>query len=266
MPQVTVNGAALHYEDEGEGTPLVFVHGVWMSGRFFEAQRRSFRDLHRVIVPDFRAHGRSEHVHTGHTVPQYARDLKALLEAVGAHEPVLVCWSMGALVAWDLVEQFGTAGIGGLVVVDQSPSDYRWPDWPEGFLDLDALRHVLEAVQTDQEAMARDLAGLMFAEPPSGPDAAWMAEEIARPPASVASAILFDQTMRDYRAMLGEVDVPSIVFNGRHDKLVPIAAAEHVAGATGSELVVFEQSGHCPFLEEAERFDEELTRFLATVA
>jgi non-heme chloroperoxidase len=33
MPRTTVNGAELHYEDEGEGRPVLFIHGVWMSGR-----------------------------------------------------------------------------------------------------------------------------------------------------------------------------------------------------------------------------------------
>ena len=42
MPEITVNGVELHYVDEGQGTPVVFVHGVWMSSRFFEKQRAFF--------------------------------------------------------------------------------------------------------------------------------------------------------------------------------------------------------------------------------
>ena len=85
-------------------------------------------------------------------------------------------------------------------------------------------------VQADQAATARDLVGLMLAQtPPEDDEAAWMVEEISRPPASVASAILFDQTVRDYREVLPKVDVPSLVVNGRHDKLIPVSAAEFVA-------------------------------------
>jgi pimeloyl-ACP methyl ester carboxylesterase len=264
MPQRTVNGAVLSYEDEGTGTPVVFLHGVWMSGRFFERQRPFFRERCRAIFPDFRAHGRSEHVHEGHTVAQYARDIRELLDALDADGAILVGWSMGSLVIWELASQLGLDGIRGVVVVDQSPSDFRWPDWPDGFLDLLTLQHVMEAVQTDQAAMARDLVGLMFERPPADADAAWMAEEIARPPASVASAILFDQTLRDYRSSLGAVDVPSLVVTGRHDKLVPLAAAELVAASMPrSELVVLDESGHCPFLEETERFNELVARFVS---
>jgi non-heme chloroperoxidase len=150
VPRGTVNGVKLHYEDEGEGTPVVFVHGVWMSGHFFEPQRPFFRERHRSIVLDLRAHGASEHVHHGHTLPQYAGDLAAFLEALGLDGAVLVGWSMGALVVWDLIDQLGTGGIRGFVVVDQTTSDYKWPDWPHGMLDLDGLRHVMESVQTDR--------------------------------------------------------------------------------------------------------------------
>lgn len=262
-----MNGATLHYEDEGEGSPIVFLHGVWMSGRFFERQLRFFRDRCRTIVPDFRAHGRSEHVHEGHTVAQYARDLEALLDEVEAEGAILVGWSMGSLVIWELASQLGLNGIRGVIVVDQSPSDFRWPDWPDGFLDLPTLQHVMEAVQTDQAAMTRDLVGLMFHEPPAESDAAWMVEEISRPPASVASAILFDQTVRDYRGSLAAVDVPSLVITGRHDKLVPIAAAELVASSMPrAELIVFEESGHCPFLDEADRFNDTVAGFVDSLA
>jgi pimeloyl-ACP methyl ester carboxylesterase len=61
--------------------------------------------------------------------------------------------------------------------------------------------------------------------------------------------------------------VPSLVVSGRHDNLCPLAAAELVAASMpGAELAVFEQSGHCPFLDETERFNEVVERFVARVA
>ncbi|MCG2676934.1 hypothetical protein L6304_07210 [bacterium] len=44
-----------------------------MSGRFFKKQVPYFAQRYRVIVPDLRSHGRSAHVHFGHTVASYAR-------------------------------------------------------------------------------------------------------------------------------------------------------------------------------------------------
>jgi non-heme chloroperoxidase len=38
MSTVRVNGAELYYEDEGTGHPVVFVHGVWATSKFFLRQ------------------------------------------------------------------------------------------------------------------------------------------------------------------------------------------------------------------------------------
>jgi non-heme chloroperoxidase len=266
MPHLAVNGAGLHYEEAGTGAPVVFLHGVWMSGRFFEGQLERFGARYRTVVPDLRGHGGSEHVHSGHTVDAYARDLRALVEALGLDGAVLVGWSMGALVAWDYVRQFGTEGLRGLVVVDQTPSDYRWPDWPHGFLDFDGLRHVMAGVQGDREALVREFVPLMFREPPSEEDTAWMVEEIMRPPASVAAAIIFDQTLRDYRPVLPHVTVPALVVTGADEKLVPVEAERWtVEQMPDARLAVLERSGHCPFLEEPERFEEVVGEFVRSL-
>ena len=153
MATVRVNGVELYYEDVGSGDAVVFVHGVWMSSRCFAPQLEGLADRHRVLALDLRGHGRSEHATTGHTVAQYARDLRAFLEALELARPVVVGWSMGALVLWDYVRQFGADGLRGVVVVDQTPSDYKWPDWPHGVFDFEELCHVMAACQTDRSAV-----------------------------------------------------------------------------------------------------------------
>jgi non-heme chloroperoxidase len=174
---------------------------------------------------------------------------------------------MGALVVWDLIDQLGTGGIRGFVVVDQTTSDYKWPDWPHGMLDLDGLRHVMESVQTDRPGITKFLIDLMFNEPPAPEEEAWMREEIMRPPASVASAIIFDQTMRDYRPVLPKVDVPTLVVTGADEKLVSVAAEELIASEMpDARVVVFEESSHCPFLEETDRFNETVGEFVRSPA
>jgi hypothetical protein len=90
-----------------------------------------------------------------------------------------------------------------------------------------------------------------------------MREEIMRPPASVASAIIFDQTMRDYRPVLPKVDVPTLVVTGADEKLVSVAAEELIASEMpDARVVVFEESSHCPFLEETDRFNETVGEFV----
>jgi pimeloyl-ACP methyl ester carboxylesterase len=162
---------------------------------------------------------------------------------------------MGAMVIWEHARRPGVGAWRGAVVVDQSTSDYEWPDWKYGFLGFDGLRHAMTAVQEDREPFVDELVSLMVDSPSEG-TRAWMREEILRPPASVAGAILFDQTVQDFRDALPLVTVPALVVGGGRSKLIPVGASELVARGMDAELVVFEESSHCPFLEEADRFNQ----------
>jgi pimeloyl-ACP methyl ester carboxylesterase len=54
------NGAELYFEDEGEGTPVVFLPGVMTGVRFFAPQLAALSDDFRTVAFDYRSHGRSE--------------------------------------------------------------------------------------------------------------------------------------------------------------------------------------------------------------
>jgi len=89
-------------------------------------------------------------------------------------------------------------------------------------------------------------------------------DEISRVPPAIKSAILFDQSVRDYRDVLEHVDVPTLVCVGEDDTLVDPAGVEYVAERTPDATVErFARSSHCPFLEEPERFNQALSSFVA---
>lgn len=256
--EVTLNVA----DSQGSGPALVFIHGVMMSGRFFERQIEAFPDR-RVIVPDLRGHGASEKVLSGHTVANYARDLRALLEAMGVDDrPVLAGWSMGAMVVWEYLRQFGPDSARGVVVIDQPPSDFGWPDWEFGALPLDGLRDMVEAIQTDRRPLLEDFQRLMVHQ--AGDDQGWMVEEMERLPPAIASTILCNQTFQDYRPLLPGLDVPALVAFGADEKLTsPRAGAYIVEHMPRARLEVFAQSSHMPFWEEADLFNASVRAFLA---
>ena len=66
MPVITASdGVRVYYEVEGDGPPLLLIHGFgqggerWRGAGYVEA----LRDGHRVIVVDLRGHGRSDKPH-----------------------------------------------------------------------------------------------------------------------------------------------------------------------------------------------------------
>ncbi len=269
MAEITLsNGITLAYDDRGakDSPALVLIHGISMSRRYFHKQLEPLSARHRVIAVDLRGHGDSEKVQYGHTVPQYARDVDQFIEALGLARPVLLGWSMGALVAFEYIRQFGTGGIRALIDVDEAASDFKWDGWAHGFLDLPTLHSLMTAVQDDKDAFIKSLVPDMFHQAPAPEDLEWMISASGQLPIGPLSAILFDQTVQDYRDVLSTIDVPTLICWGEHDTLLPVSGApymhEHIPGA---RLELFDESGHCPFLEESDKFNREVGAFLAAL-
>ena len=173
---------------------------------------------------------------------------------------------MGSLVTWAYFKQYGNRDIKATVVVDQAACDLISENWKMGLCDFEALCHLMSAVQMDREMAVKDFISLMFKEKPSAEDERWMFDEMTRIPQSIASAILFDQTVQDYREVIPAVNVPTLVCFGGDEKLYPVTAGEYLCqNLPDARLVVFEKSGHCPFLEEPERFNRELDRFFRSL-
>ena len=66
---------------------------------------------------------------------------------------------------------------------------------------------------------------------------------------------------------LSEISVPTLVVAGRHDWITPpVQGAERIhAALPQSQLVVFEESGHFPYIEENEHFVKTVSDWLATL-
>ncbi len=257
----------IHYEEIGTGRPLLFIHGVWCSGRYFRKQLSELGKKYRVIAIDLRGHGESTHINDGHTMAVYAQDLCEFIEKKKLNDVVLSGWSMGCMVIWDYFKQFGNKNVSGTILIDQSPSDFKWPDWDCGVFDLQSLTNFMAEVQTDREKVFRNFISMLFSELPAEEDFEWMLQECMRIPATIASSVLFDQTMQDYRDSLYKVNVPTLVISGGIEgKLLPIESIKYVhENIRNSKFSIFENSNHCPFYEETERFNKEVELFVNSI-
>lgn len=69
----------------------------------------------------------------------------------------------------------------------------------------------------------------------------------------------------DIRPQLAALSVPAIVIQGRHDP-IPLESGEEISRLLRAPFVVFEHSGHVPYVEETERFVSVLDDFLPRTA
>ena len=259
------DGAAMAYDDAGSGRPLVLIHGVSMSRRFFERNVGPLSERFRVINVDLRGHGDSPASQGGHSVAQYARDVHEMLGALALDGAVLVGWSMGSMVAWDVIRQFGTERLGGHVVVSQGPSDLNRDDWELGAFSLDELFGILAGAQADYRGLMNEFVPEMFMDERPAEELEMLISETQRIGANAGTCILLDQSLQDYRDVVGGHTLPTLLVWGRDEKAMSVASGEWLSAHQPAKLVMFERSGHCPMWEEPHGFNQVVAEFVSAL-
>jgi len=106
MPHVEGAGVALHYEERGEGIPLLVIHAMGSDARAWEPGLDELATAGaRAIAYDRRGYGSSgaPQPYAATTVQEQAQDATALLEALDAMPALLVGDGFGALIALELL-------------------------------------------------------------------------------------------------------------------------------------------------------------------
>jgi pimeloyl-ACP methyl ester carboxylesterase len=101
------NGIDIHYVEEGQGVPLVLLHGGMVSTNpiwaptpvSYTAHMQALARRHRVIAPDTRGCGRTVHDGGIITYDQLAEDVLALVEALDLDRPLIAGFSDGGITA-----------------------------------------------------------------------------------------------------------------------------------------------------------------------
>ncbi len=102
MPEVSVGGRRLFYEEQGTGEPLVFLSGLGGDHRAFSVTTRHFSAGFRSLALDARDTGRSDRATGPYSTADLADDVAGWLGAVGIDSARVVGHSLGGLVAQEL--------------------------------------------------------------------------------------------------------------------------------------------------------------------
>jgi pimeloyl-ACP methyl ester carboxylesterase len=264
-----VLGRPVGYVDlgRGDGPPVVFIHGLsgrwqcWLENLAAVAEHR------RVVALDLPGFGASPLPAERLTITLYARVVDELCEQLGLGPVAVVGNSLGGFTAAEVairhparVERLVLAAAAGVSIAELIPHPAR------------AFLSVLErAIPTDASAQRRLVARpatrhVIFA-------------GMVRHPSRITPDLLLELfggfgtpgllpgfaalTSYDYRDRLDSIGCPTLIVHGRNDMQVPTADADRMAALIpGSEVLLFDDTGHLPMLERPRRFNEELLRFL----
>jgi len=268
MPILTArDGHPLHFADEGEGSPIVLIHGWSAHGGFFGPQRVALQRGFRVVTPDLRGHRRSRRAGARPVLADLADDLRELLDYLGLKDAIVVGWSMGGHVLFDYLQRHGNRRLGGVVIEDMSPRILNDDDWTLGIREGFNAEHnavTVAAMRADWPAYAAAVTPRFFAEggvrDPKLAD--WVTEQALDNDLEILASLWRSMAEADYRDLLPDIDLPVMFAYGGQSQVYPAATAAWQRDAVpGSRTACFEDSGHSPHLEEADAFTRMLAEF-----
>lgn len=242
MPTLQTSGpnpTELYYQDLGEGSPVVLVHGWPLSHRMWEAQVNALTmDGHRCIAYDRRGFGQSGHPSAGYEYDRFAADLHDLMTQLDLQDVTLVGFSMGGGEVARYLSNHGSSRVTRAALLGSStPFRLKTPENPQGtegkLLDeklstltndrlgfLDGFFTNFYNADDEPDFLGKDL--IAFSK-----SIAWAASPLATQRCFVA----FSTT--DFRADLRRITVPTLVVHGDSDRIVPF----EVSGKLSHELI-----------------------------
>jgi pimeloyl-ACP methyl ester carboxylesterase len=251
--------------DGGSGPPVILLHGFGFGAlENWRKQVPAFARGRRMIAVDFYWFGNSKPKREVLDARSQAQSIVELLDKLGLPRADFVGMSYGGLVALHVALEHPSR-VGRLVLVDTAgitPNDQEREVISKAFggthkledvlvpPSVDALDHLLGEVFLRKRWIPRWALRQIFAE----------FHRNEREKTELCKNVAGDLLTKEE---LARVRAPTLLVWGQHDHLLPATMGKRLAGALGdAELVLFDQSGHSPMLEEPLRFEHTVLGFL----
>ena len=255
----------LHVTDAGEGRPIVLIPGWPLSDEMYEYQYHDLiNNKFRVIGITLRGFGKSDKPYGKYDYDVHAADIRKILKQLKIKDAVLGGFSMGGAIAIRLAATDGGAVISKLALFGAAaPIWTKRDDFPYNF-PKSAVDELIALNYKDRPKLLANF-GKIFAATKNALNAgtaSWLnAINISSSSYAMAQCLIALRDT-DLRADLAKIAIPTLIMHGKKDKICSFDLAEQMkAGIANSQLVAFENSGHCLFLEETQKFNAELVKF-----
>ncbi|MFE9597220.1 alpha/beta fold hydrolase [Streptomyces hokutonensis] len=277
MPYITVakentTDVDLYYEDHGEGSPVVLIHGYPLDGKSWELQIPALLKAgHRVITYDRRGFGQSSQPTTGYDFDTFANDLDVLLDVLRLKDVALVGFSMGTGEIGRYIGTHGTANLRKVAFLAPiEPFLLQTPDNPTG-LPAAVFDGIVSAAEKDRYAwftsffddfynLDVNLGTRISEEAVRG---SWVTATRMSP---FASSAVVPSWHTDMRADIAKIDVPTLILQGTADRILPIDATgrQFTKAVPDAQYVEIDDAPHGLLWTHADQVNTALVDFLAT--
>jgi non-heme chloroperoxidase len=256
--QRLASGLRLHYAEQGDpaGEAIVFLPAYTDSWFSYSRVLPLLPARHHAVAVDQRGHGDSERPDCCYAVEDFAADVVAFLDAVGAERATLVGHSGSCLVARRVAEAHPER-VARLVLLGAPGS---LGDNQEELELQTAVRALEDPVPVQ---FARELQGAAAHVPLPEPFFERLVAESLKLPARVWKATLEGLFAFDDAAELERIAAPTLLVWGEWDRWLPREEENHLAMAiSGAKVIVYPATGHSPNWERPERVAADLDAFM----
>lgn len=262
MPVLHMDGLRIAYEREGEGPPLVLLHGALADARVWRAQIAALSHEFEVIAWDAPGAGRSSDPAKPFAMADWADCLRHLLAHLGIGPAHVAGLSWGGSLAIELYRRHADAVLS-LILAD------TYAGW-RGSLSAEACDARLEMALRTSRMAPSELAAHWLPSLVSSSTPAEVREELTAVLADShpAGLRLMAHSMADsdLREVLPGIDVPTLLLWGERDERSPLSVAEEMRDAIpGARLAVLPGVGHDSNIEDPEGFNHQVRGFCRSV-
>lgn len=267
MANINVNGARLHYEIHGEGSEtIVFAHGLLFSGKMFEEQVKALQERYRCITFDFRGQGQSEVTPSGYGMENLYQDTVALIEQLACAPCHFLGLSMGGFI--------------GLRLAIRRPELLRSLMLVETTADAEPVENVLRYRQLNFIArclglrpvinqVMRIMFGRTFLHDPARDRLRelWKRRILGNRRIGITRAVRGVIERQGVYDELHKINLPTLILVGEEDvATVPAVSDRMHQRIARSQLIVIPKAGHTSTIEEPEKVNAALRRFLGAAS
>jgi haloalkane dehalogenase len=150
MPVIDVLDSSIHYAEQGEGKPFVFLHGNPTSSHVWRNVTPAFGPEVRCLAPDLIGMGRSGKPDIDYSFADHARYLDAWFDALDLRDVVLVGHDWGGALAMDWAARHPDR-VRGLVLMETIIRPLSWDDMPGARPRYELLRSAAGEVKVLDE-------------------------------------------------------------------------------------------------------------------
>ncbi len=274
------DGTKLFYSVEGKGPPLVFCYGLVCSSLHWTYQIERFRQTHQCIWFDYRGHQNSDTPKdlSSLTLENIARDLKVLLDELGVQKPVFLGHSMGVNVVLEFYrqnpERVAAMVLGNGTARQPLETLFRVNAFQAGFKLLKAAYEKSPAAVkglwrlAKNNPLARTLVSFGGFNPHLTPqeDIELYVNQVAEMDPAILIHLIGNYDSYDATAWLNSIQVPTFIFGGELDSMVPFELQELMHQLIpGSQLEIIRHGSHCPQMDLPDLVNAKIEKFLGEI-